>query len=511
MNPKTPKFNEAMEKYFSELKLDEQGGQERVCRISGEKFYVRPEDIEFYKKIQVPLPTLSPDERMRRREATINISKLFYGKSFQTKKKIISAYPKDTPYKILEKTIWSNEDFSSLGLKEIDLQNSFFAQYKKLQLIIPRPNLFVEKSINSDYANFASNLKDCYLVFDAVEAENCFYCEYLDHSKNCYYCNGVINSENCYDSLRSDRMYNCYFVEYSENCLNSYFLADCKNCSDCFMCTNLRHKKYCFKNKQLTPEEYQKKIKGIDFGDYDVVMRCKEEFQELKKKSVARANRSTKNVNSIGLNLKNTKNCFQVLVSENSENLAYSMGVSGSRDVFDSFISWPGAELSYEIAYSFGAIYNTKFSIMVSDAKNCEYCDHCRNCSDCFGCIGLKNKRYHIFNKSYSEEEYWQKVDELKTEMLKRGEYGEFFPPELAPFPYNASEATAYDGYHDIITAKKYGYNTQKIQEIVPPKDDDEMNIEDVPKNIKDIDDGILSKVIVDKKIIKSLNTSKKN
>ena len=47
MNNKTPKFNKAMEKYFSELKLDEQGGQERICRVSGEKFYVRPEDIEF--------------------------------------------------------------------------------------------------------------------------------------------------------------------------------------------------------------------------------------------------------------------------------------------------------------------------------------------------------------------------------------------------------------------------------------------------------------------------------
>jgi hypothetical protein len=33
MNQKTPKFNKAKEKYFSELKLDEQGGQERVWRV----------------------------------------------------------------------------------------------------------------------------------------------------------------------------------------------------------------------------------------------------------------------------------------------------------------------------------------------------------------------------------------------------------------------------------------------------------------------------------------------
>jgi len=57
MTSKTPKFDQALDEYFSKLELDEKGGQWRVCRFSGEKFYVRLEDVEFYKKMRVPLPT----------------------------------------------------------------------------------------------------------------------------------------------------------------------------------------------------------------------------------------------------------------------------------------------------------------------------------------------------------------------------------------------------------------------------------------------------------------------
>ena len=65
MPTKTPQFDKALGEYFAKLELDEKGGQWRICRFSGEKFYVRPEDIEFYKKMRVPFPTLSPLERRR--------------------------------------------------------------------------------------------------------------------------------------------------------------------------------------------------------------------------------------------------------------------------------------------------------------------------------------------------------------------------------------------------------------------------------------------------------------
>ena len=56
MTSKTPQFDAALDAYFAALALDEKGGQWRLCRFSGERFYVRPEDIVFYKEMRVPLP-----------------------------------------------------------------------------------------------------------------------------------------------------------------------------------------------------------------------------------------------------------------------------------------------------------------------------------------------------------------------------------------------------------------------------------------------------------------------
>ncbi len=127
MNSKTPKFDEALEKYFSELKLDKQGGIEKTCRISGKKFYVRPEDIAFYKKIGVPLPTVSPHESMRKKLGFLNVYSLFYGKSAKTGKKIISAYPPSTKHQIWEHQIWNSDEFDPfVHGSNFDLDKSFF-------------------------------------------------------------------------------------------------------------------------------------------------------------------------------------------------------------------------------------------------------------------------------------------------------------------------------------------------------------------------------------------------
>ena len=107
-----------------------------------------------------------------------------------------------------------------------------------------------------------------------------------------------------------------------------------------------------------------------------------------------------------------------------------------------------GSELSYD-TWGLSA-YNTKFSMNADFLRDCEYCDLCENCSNCFACIGLKNRSFCIFNKQYGEEEYWRVVDIIKTDMLVRGEYGEFFPPEVCPVPYNISLATSYGGYDDV-------------------------------------------------------------
>ncbi|PIQ77735.1 hypothetical protein COV82_03015 [Candidatus Peregrinibacteria bacterium CG11_big_fil_rev_8_21_14_0_20_46_8] len=49
-----------------------------------------------------------------------------------------------------------------------------------------------------------------------------------------------------------------------------------------------------------------------------------------------------------------------------------------------------------------------------TNCTDCFYCFDCENLRDCFACIGLKDKQYYIFNKPYSREAYFERLNRLK-------------------------------------------------------------------------------------------------
>ena len=500
MTSKTPNFDKALDAYFSKLELDEKGGQWRTCRFSGEKFYVRPEDVEFYKKIRVPLPTLRPNERWRLIFSFWNSYFLFNTKSALTGEKIISQYPPNTPFKIFEhqkwfgSTQWDPADYA----REYKPEVSFFDQFKALQLEVPRPNLFVNSlSVNSDYTNDSVNLKNCYLVFNSSESENCHYSISPIRSRDCIDCFDVFDSSMCIECFESHELYNCRFVEFSKNCMESSFLYDCKNCTHCFGGVNLRNKKYVFFGEQLTKDEYERKVREINLGNRKVLVGYMDKFYELVKMAIHKPNHNEKSVNSTGDYIINSKDCYYGYFVEKSERTAYLIASQEVRDSYDSTAI--GAELCYMASGATGC-FGVLFSNMMGECRDSEYSDYCGNCHNVFGCVALLNKSFCVFNKQYSEDEYWKLVDEIKTNMLKSGEYGEFFPPHLSPFPYQASVMASYKGYDDFDNAKKYGYRFDEI-----PEEKLEINIkvletDNVPDDINDTDDSILDELIFDKK-----------
>ncbi|MDP3784467.1 MAG: hypothetical protein Q8R12_00045, partial [bacterium] len=302
MTSKTPNFDKALDEYFSKLELEEksgpspagaasarEGGQWRTCRFSGEKFYVRPEDIAFYKKIRVPLPTLSPNERLRRRAAYFNTHTLFKNTSAFSGKDIISIYPPNyptpKPYKIYEHQAWFGDKWDPLFYgRSFDFMRNFFEQFYQLQVDIPRPNLYTDSSnINSDYTNTSVRLKNCYLTYNSLDGENLYYFDCCTNNRDCVDCDSMFSSEITYGCLKGMKLYKCFFCELSENCIDSYFLYDCRNCTNCFGGINLRYKKYIFFGEQLTKEEYENKLASINLGDYLVLEEYKKKFAEFKK------------------------------------------------------------------------------------------------------------------------------------------------------------------------------------------------------------------------------------
>ena len=78
----------------------------QTCRLIGKLFEISEADQEFYVKMGVPLPTLCPEERMRRRFAFRNERKLYRRKCSATGQDILSIYHPDVPFPFYETSYW---------------------------------------------------------------------------------------------------------------------------------------------------------------------------------------------------------------------------------------------------------------------------------------------------------------------------------------------------------------------------------------------------------------------
>ena len=105
------------------------------------------------------------------------------------------------------------------------------------------------------------------------------------------------------------------------------------------------------------------------------------------------------------------KNCYLVTHSDYNEDCAYGSNLTNSKDCIDTYLVHK-CEDCYEITNCHKS-YNTMFSVDCEACYNLLFCKNCTGCNDCFGCVNLVNKKYYIFNKPYTEEEYEKKLKEL--------------------------------------------------------------------------------------------------
>jgi len=497
MISKTPNFNKALDEILKNLKP-----HTRTCQQCQVKFDIFKEDIEFYEKLQVPPPKLCFECRKQRRFGFYNTILKFHKKQdAHTGKKIISTFSPESPYKIYNLKYWwsdkwSGEDYA----KNYNSSSLFLGQFQKLNLSVPHQAIthYWKGVVNSPYTIAGFSLKNCYLVSVVARLENVHYAYWVGVSKDCLELLDVSNCENCYELINCDSCYNCHFCRGCEQCIDGYFLYDCRNCQSCFGCAHLRHKSYCFFNKQLSKEEYKEKIKEINLGDRDVCNRYKRKFEELLKKTI-RQNLyfDSRNINCVGDHLWHSKNCYYVFRNNYGvENTRYGVDVvSNTKDCMDLWDVGPIC-LSYETVEAIKSS-NLKFTFLIRDSFALEYCIACHNCQYCFACVGIRNKKYHIFNKQYSKEEYYKLLDKIKTKMLESGEYGEFFPLSMSLYPYN----NTYAMIEFPLTKKevlKNGWQWHDEPKIsVDLKGLDLIKTKDIPKDIKDVKDDILDKAII--------------
>lgn len=139
--------------------------------------------------------------------------------------------------------------------------------------------------------------------------------------------------------------------------------------------------------------------------DFDFNKPFFEQFKELLK-SVPRY--SLYNVN--GLNSEycqqvvDNKDCYLCFVMKGCDSCMYMYRAVNDKNCVDCS-SVRDSELCYECTDS-NHIYNCSFCEYCKNSSDLKFCYDLINCQNCFGCVNLRNKQYHIFNKSYSKEEY---------------------------------------------------------------------------------------------------------
>jgi hypothetical protein len=478
---------------------------QKVCKTCGKNFELNSEDINFYEKMKSPVPNYCPDCRAARRLAFRNERTLYKRICSKSGKQIISIYPENTPFPVYDQHIWWGDDWEGIDYgQDYNPGRPFFEQWLELRNKVPRISLLNINSVNSEYGNNNEDNKNCYLVFATQNSEDCMYGRLMYRNKFTLDSGFIQDSELCYECIDCRKCHKCLFSENCEASIDLLFCFDMRDCQNCIFSTNLRHKNYHIFNKPVSKEEYEQKKNEI-LSSNKKLEEVKKEFEELKKKAIVKYSHQVKCHNATGDYMYNCHDVVCGFDTEDAKNSKYTSDVEGSIDCFDLNNTYYKPELCLD---SMGMLqtYNIKHCVYTLYTSNSEYSDSLNNCDSCFGCVGLKKKKYCILNKEYPKETYEKLKETVIENMKKDGTYGQFFPPELAPFGYNETLGQDYLPMTEEEAGKK-GFNWQN--KTTGTYEKETIKEPDMPQTIEEVSEDILTQVLVCKNCKKNFRITK--
>lgn len=459
----------------------------------------------FYEQVKTVPPLYCPDCRIMRRLAFRNERTFYKIPCGLCKKNIISLYPDDAPYPVYCNECWWSDNWDPKSFaQDYDPDKNFFEQYKELQKKVPRLALMMLNSVRSDYTNGASDNKDCYLIFAAEYNEDCMYSRLIQKCKGCVDCSFIHLSELCYECIDTRECFKCIYCEQCQSSTDLIFCYNMRNSNNCIFCTNGRNISNAILNIRYTKEEYEKKKKEI-FSNYESIEKAKKEFEALKSKIIVKYSSQTKCHNVTGDYLHNCYDGVRVFDTTDAKNCSYMADTEDSIDSMDCNNFYYKNELCYNMM---GILQSNK-------SKNCayvfycnevEYSENCHNLSSGIGCNAIRKGQYMILNKEYSKEEYNKIKEQIDEQMKKEGTYGQFFPPELAPFGYNETLGQDYLPMTKEEAPKK-GFNWQ--DRATGTYEKETIKESEMPKTIEEVSEDILNQILVCKDCKKNFRITK--
>ncbi len=481
--------------------LDSLTPGERTCELTGKNWYMDEEEIGWYKRFNVPPSPFSPKARIWHYAVYFTVYQWWWNKHFDTSEPVLTYIHPASGIRVLPDKEWFNRDFSEINL-DYSVDKPFFDMFRELQIKIPANATRNVVEPENSIATVSLGDKDSFFV-SGCKSKNCMYLLDCQEAEGSVDCNAGINITDCYRVNHSSRLHRCKFIFESYDCIDSSFLFDCRNCEFCFGATNKRNKKFIFFNEQLSEGEWRKRVAEINLGNYHVLEQNKKRFYELVENEAVWPENFNQNCeNCTGEYLIDCSDCVMSSYGLKSHNNYYCYGIYNARgNAFSCVI--PG-ENNYQQGTS-GETANSKFSISLIRCDDLEYSFNCAYCTHCFGCVGLRHKKFHIFNRGYSEEEYWRRVDDLKCAMLERNEYGRPIPaaytfayfPESGPVMYLGANASDWDK----IGAPRFNNSDEGAFGEMRLEGKEVRSSQSVPENISDLDDSWVGVPIADERI----------
>jgi hypothetical protein len=477
----------------------------KKCEKCNQNFSILSDDVPFYEKMDLPLPTMCPQCRFKYLLAFWTFGRFRIAKSALSGKTIITVLPESVPFPIYDRTEFVSDEWDPLIYgKDYDASRPFIDQLVELQSKVPHPHQAGIKNFNCDWTDDVWESKDAYLTRSALHLDNILYGYRVINCKNSIDITYSFDLERCFDCLFCFKSYNLKYSFNCRDCMDSYFLYDCRNCQNCFMCWNLRNQKYCILNQQYSKEEYSKKIEEYNLSSRASVEKLKKEFwQHIRQDATHRQNYNLQIVNSTGNSMTNDKNCYESYFIEESENCRYNFRTFGSKETIDSVGDYDAEKCA--LCSMDQMAYGNLCNLYTTSCRFSAYLDSCEESEYCFGCVGLRKKKYCILNKQYTGEEYKNLVEKIKADMKERGEWGKFFPMSSAYCGYNLSLAQMmYPMTKD--EALKFG---AKWEESAEPHYENIVSGDDLPDTIGEVGDEIVKQRILCSETKLSYNITK--
>ena len=426
----------------------------RFCTNCKNEFQIAPEDFSFYEKIAVPAPTLCPECRYQRRLANRNEWNFYKRDCSLCHKSMVSLYNPEYPGPVYCQPCYWSDNWDTLDYgRDFDFSRPFFEQFKEHRFTVPRIALANEKSVNSEYTNQSSENKNCYLLVASGWNEYCLYGNWLQHNRECVDCWCVWNCELMYESIFCEKCYHCAFVNDAGDCHDIYFCDDMAGGNDCFGCVGLRKKSYYWFNEPLTKSEYKERFAAVDWT-LDGIRKNQAKLSELRLRNPTAHFHGDFNVNSSGDYIDHNKNANYVFNCGKNENLKYGQDAWEARDCMDLTETLDN-DLEYELEGA-GWSHGSMFSCKMWTGLEVLYSELTFHGEHLFGCVSMIKKKYCIFNKQFSPEDFKVLKEKIVAHMKTTGEWGEFFPASISPFPYE--DSVAQDYFPREITKKKIPY-----------------------------------------------------